>query len=89
MNDPDDRSERDLLDESLSMHIELRPGKTLSQIEEPRAVEEADWPRFRRLTFFSVLAFIILWAWRRRRCSDCAVPSRPSASSSSSRWRWS
>ena len=55
MQDQDERSERDLLDESLSMHLELRPGKTLSQIEEPHAVEEADWPRFRRLTFFSVL----------------------------------
>jgi hypothetical protein len=38
------------------MHVELRPGKTLSRLEEPPAVEEADWPRFRRLTFFSVLA---------------------------------
>lgn len=56
MDDQDDRSERDLLDESLGMHVELRPGKTLSQIEAPTAVEEADWPRFRRLTFFSVLA---------------------------------
>jgi hypothetical protein len=56
MDDQDDRSERDLLDESLGMHVELRPGKALSQIEEPPAVEEADWPRFRRLTFFSVLA---------------------------------
>lgn len=56
MNDLDDRSERDLLDESLSMHVVLRPGKTLSQMEEPPAVMEADWPRFRRLTFFSVLA---------------------------------
>lgn len=55
----DDReplSERDLLDESLGMHVELRPGKALSQVEEPPAVGEADWPRFRRLTFFSVLA---------------------------------
>lgn len=56
MNDQDDRSERDLLDESLGMHVELRPGKSLSQLEEPPAVEEADWPHFRRLTFFSVLA---------------------------------
>lgn len=56
MNDQDDRSERDLLDESLGMHVELRPGKSLSQVGEPPAVEEADWPRFRRLTFFSVLA---------------------------------
>jgi len=59
MNHRDDgteeRSERDLLDESLGMHVELRPGKTLSQLEEPPAVEEADWPHFRRLTFFSVL----------------------------------
>lgn len=53
--DQDDRSERDLLDESLGMHVELRPGKALSQLEEPPAVEEADWPHFRRLTFFSVL----------------------------------
>lgn len=56
MDDQDDRSERDLLDESLGMHVELRPGKSLSQLEEPPAVEEADWPHFRRLTFFSVLA---------------------------------
>lgn len=56
MNDQDDRSERDLLDESLGMHVELRPGKALSQIGEPPAVEEADWPHFRRLTFYSVLA---------------------------------
>ncbi len=57
MDDQDDRSERDLLDESsLGLHVELRPGKALSQLEEPPAVEEADWPRFRRLTFFSVLA---------------------------------
>jgi hypothetical protein len=56
MNDQDDLSERDLLDESLGMHVELRPGKTLSQLEVPPAVEEADWPHFRRLTFFSVLA---------------------------------
>ena len=56
MNDQDDLSERDLLDESLGMHVELRPGKSLSQVGEPPAVEEADWPRFRRLTFFSVLA---------------------------------
>jgi hypothetical protein len=50
------QSERDRLDESLGMHVELRPGKTLSRLEEPPAVEQADWPRFRRLTFFSVLA---------------------------------
>lgn len=56
MNDRDELSERDLLDESLGMHVELRPGKTLSQLEEPPAVEQADWPHFRRLTFFSVLA---------------------------------
>jgi hypothetical protein len=56
MNDPDELSERDLLDESLGMHVELRPGKALSQVEEPPAVEQADWPHFRRLTFFSVLA---------------------------------
>ena len=56
MDEQDDRSERDLLDESLGLHVELRPGKMLSQMGEPPAVEEADWPRFRRLTFFSVLA---------------------------------
>lgn len=57
MDDQDDRSERELLDESsLGLHVELRPGKALGQAEEPPAVEEADWPRFRRLTFFSVLA---------------------------------
>ena len=56
MENLDDLSERDLLDESLGMHVELRPGKALSQVGEPPAVEEADWPRFRRLTFFSVLA---------------------------------
>lgn len=56
MKDQDELSERDLLDESLSMHLELRPGKALSQLEVPPAVEQADWPRFRRLTFFSVLA---------------------------------
>lgn len=56
MDDQDDRSERDLLDESLGMHVELRPGKALSQVGEPPAVEEADWPHFRRLTFYSVLA---------------------------------
>ena len=56
MKDQDELSERDLLDESLGMHVELRPGKTLSQMEEPPAVEEADWPHFRRLTFYSVLA---------------------------------
>jgi hypothetical protein len=56
MDDPDDRSERDLLDESLGMHVVLQPGKTLRQVEGTPAVEEADWPRFRRLTFFSVLA---------------------------------
>lgn len=56
MENQDGLSERDLLDESLGMHVELRPGKSLSQNEEPPAVEQADWPRFRRLTFFSVLA---------------------------------
>jgi len=57
MDDQDDPSERDLLDESsLGLHVELLPGKSLSQLEEPPAVEEADWPRFRRLTFFSVQA---------------------------------
>ena len=57
MNDEDDRSERDLLDESsLGLHVELRPGKALGQAEEPPAVEEADWPRFRRLVFFSIQA---------------------------------
>jgi hypothetical protein len=56
MDDQDDRSEREQLDETLGMHVELRPGKALSQLEEPPAVEVADWPHFRRLTFFSVLA---------------------------------
>lgn len=56
MNDQDELSERDLLDESLGMHVELRPGGALSQVGERPAVEEADWPRFRRLTFYSVLA---------------------------------
>lgn len=56
MDDQNDRSARELLDETLGMHVELRPGKTLSQLEEPPAVEVADWPHFRRLTFFSVLA---------------------------------
>ena len=56
MENQDDLSERDLLDESLGMHVELRPGKSLSRIEESHAVEEADWPRFRRLTFYSVLS---------------------------------
>jgi hypothetical protein len=52
-----DQSARDFLDESsLGLHVELLPGKTLSQAEEPPAVEEADWPHFRRLTFLSVLA---------------------------------
>src|SRR6185436_1622748 len=55
MDDQDDRSERDLLDEStLGLHVELLPGKALSQLEEPPAVEEADWPHFRRLVSFSV-----------------------------------
>lgn len=46
--------ERDLLDESsIGLRAELRPGGRLSQ-EAP--VEEADFPRFRRLTFYSVLA---------------------------------
>jgi hypothetical protein len=45
--------ERDLLDESsIGLRAELRPGGRLNQ----PTVEEADYPRFRRLTFFSVLA---------------------------------
>lgn len=42
------------LDESLGMRVELRPGKHLSQKEEA-GLEEADYPQFRRLTFYSVL----------------------------------
>lgn len=47
--------ERDLLDESsIGLRAELRPGG-LRRPQVPQ-VEEADYPRFRRLTFFSVLA---------------------------------
>lgn len=56
MDNRDGLSTEELLDESLGMHVELRPGKHLHQSEEPPAVEEADYPHFRRLTFFSVLA---------------------------------
>lgn len=56
MDNRNGRSTEDLLDESLGLHVELRPGKHLRQSEEPPAVEEADYPHFRRLTFFSVLA---------------------------------
>lgn len=51
---PAEDEERDLLDESsIGLRAELRPGGRLNQRE---AVEEADYPRFRRLTFYSVLA---------------------------------
>ncbi|HWM92224.1 MAG TPA: hypothetical protein VN493_15775 [Thermoanaerobaculia bacterium] len=51
---PED-DEQDLLDESsIGLRAELRPGGRLNQRELP--VEEADYPRFRRLTFYSVLA---------------------------------
>ena len=51
---PADDEERDVLDESsIGLRAELRPGGRLNQRE---AVEEADYPRFRRLTFYSVLA---------------------------------
>lgn len=56
MDNREERSAQDLLDESLGLHVELRPGKHLHQSEEPPAVEEADYPHFRKLTFFSVLA---------------------------------
>lgn len=47
--------ERDPLDESsIGLRAELRPGG-LRRPQVPQ-VEEADYPRFRRLTFFSVLA---------------------------------
>lgn len=47
--------ERDPLDESsIGLRAELRPGG-LKRPQVPQ-VEEADYPRFRRLTFFSVLA---------------------------------
>lgn len=54
--DEGEKSERDLLDESLGLFVELRPGKHLGDTH-PAApvVEEADYPRFRRLTFFGVL----------------------------------
>ena len=52
---PADDEERDLLDESsIGLRAELRPGGRLNQRELP--VEVADFPRFRRLTFYSVLA---------------------------------
>jgi hypothetical protein len=51
---PDD-DERDILEESsLGLRAELRPGGRVKQTGE--IMEEADYPRFRRLTFFSVLA---------------------------------
>lgn len=51
---PDD-DERDVLEESsLGLRAELRPGGRVKQTGE--IMEEADYPRFRRLTFFSVLA---------------------------------
>jgi len=47
--------EQDRLDESsLGLRAELRPGGRVKQTGE--VMEEADFPRFRRLTFFSVLA---------------------------------
>lgn len=52
-NEVDD--EHNPLDDTLGMRVELRPGKHLGEVEEPPSVEEADYPRFRRLTFFSVL----------------------------------
>ncbi|HEX7183918.1 MAG TPA: hypothetical protein VF756_18960 [Thermoanaerobaculia bacterium] len=52
-NEEDD--ERSPLDDTLGMRVELRPGKHLGEVEESFSVEEADYPRFRRLTFFSVL----------------------------------
>lgn len=73
--DEDDRTERDLLDESLGLFVELRPGKRLGDIESPASsVEEADYPRFRRLTLFAVLGGLcplipvpILDEWARER----------------------
>jgi hypothetical protein len=51
---PED-DERDILEESsLGLRAELRPGGRVKQTGE--VMEEADYPRFRRLTFFSVLA---------------------------------
>jgi hypothetical protein len=51
---PED-DERDVLEESsLGLRAELRPGGRVKQTGE--IMEEADYPRFRRLTFFSVLA---------------------------------
>lgn len=51
---PEDE-ERDILEESsLGLRAELRPGGRVKQTGE--VMEEADYPRFRRLTFFSVLA---------------------------------
>lgn len=51
---PED-DERDILEESsLGLRAELRPGGRVKQTGE--IMEEADYPRFRRLTFFSVLA---------------------------------
>jgi hypothetical protein len=52
---PAEDDERDVLDESsIGLRAELRPGGRLNQRELP--VEVADYPRFRRLTFYSVLA---------------------------------
>jgi hypothetical protein len=51
---PED-DERDILEESsLGLRAELRPGGRVKQTGD--IMEEADYPRFRRLTFFSVLA---------------------------------
>jgi hypothetical protein len=50
-----DEDERDILEESsLGLRAELRPGGRVKQTGD--IMEEADYPRFRRLTFFSVLA---------------------------------
>jgi hypothetical protein len=50
-----DEDERDILEESsLGLRAELRPGGRVKQTGD--IMEEADFPRFRRLTFFSVLA---------------------------------
>jgi hypothetical protein len=52
---PGDDEERNVLEESsLGLRAELRPGGRVKQTGE--VMEEADYPRFRRLTFFSVLA---------------------------------
>lgn len=47
-------SEEEKLEESVGLRAELGPGGRLRQRELP--MEEADFPRFQRLTFYSVLA---------------------------------